>query len=209
VALGFDHLYFTGGEPLILDEIYAMLAYASTCLPTTLLTNAMLIKNARLERLLNVQHPNLIIQVSLDGGQAEHHDAYRGAGSWAKTVAGLETLLAHDFQVRLSTTETPANCAHLDEICQFHTTLGIPEEHHFIRPLAKRGFASEGLEVSQANLVPELTVNREGVFWHPLTTEADMLVSDSLFPLAAAVEQVQDLMDSQVEQDPTAAQTFT
>ena len=29
VALGFEDIFFTGGEPFILDEIYDMLAYAS------------------------------------------------------------------------------------------------------------------------------------------------------------------------------------
>jgi MoaA/NifB/PqqE/SkfB family radical SAM enzyme len=51
-ALGFEELLFTGGEPLILDEIYAMLAYASARLKTTVLTNAMLFNNLRLARLL-------------------------------------------------------------------------------------------------------------------------------------------------------------
>lgn len=207
--LGFEHLYFTGGEPLILDEIYAMLAYAAARLPTTLLTNAMLLRGRRLERLRAVDHPNLVVQVSLDGGQPAHHDAYRGAGSWEKTVAGLHTLLEHGFRVRLSTTETPANCAHLDEICAFHRELGIPEAHHFIRPLARRGFSSEGQEVNQGNLVPELTVNREGVFWHPLSTDADMLVSEQIFPLAESVACVQQLINrtGQVAAEP--ARTFT
>lgn len=208
VPLGFEHLYFTGGEPLILDDIYAMLAYAAERLPTTLLTNAMLLRGRRLERLQAVDHPNLVVQVSLDGGQAQHHDAYRGAGTWEKTAAGLHTLLEHGFRVRLSTTETPANQEHLDEICAFHQALGIPEEDHFTRPLARRGFSDEGQEVNQTNLVPELTVNREGIFWHPLSTDADMLVSEQLFPLAEAVACMQQLIQkNQAVAEP--AQTFT
>ena len=42
LELGFKSIYFTGGEPFILDDIYAMLAYASAKLPTTVLSNAML-----------------------------------------------------------------------------------------------------------------------------------------------------------------------
>ncbi|NJN17497.1 MAG: radical SAM protein [Oscillochloris sp.] len=189
--LGFGEVFFTGGEPFILDEIYAMLAYASARMPTTVLTNAMILRGKRLERLRAIANQNLVVQVSLDGAQAEQHDAYRGAGSWAKTIAGIKLLQEHGFRVRLSTTETPANSDHLAAICALHHDLGIPEADHFVRPLAKRGFASEGLEVSMINLEPELTANCDGIFWHPLSTDADMQVSTSLFPLADAYERVQ------------------
>lgn len=39
-------------------------------------------------------HPNLVIQTSLDGARAATHDAHRGAGSWARTVAGIEQATA-------------------------------------------------------------------------------------------------------------------
>ena len=41
VALGFDHVFFTGGEPFILPDIYDMLAYSSARVTTTVLTNAL------------------------------------------------------------------------------------------------------------------------------------------------------------------------
>ena len=78
VALGFTDVFFTGGEPFILNEIYDMLAYASARVKTTVLTNAMILRGPRLEKLVAIANDNLIVQVSLDGGQAEHHDAYRG-----------------------------------------------------------------------------------------------------------------------------------
>jgi MoaA/NifB/PqqE/SkfB family radical SAM enzyme len=191
VALGFDHVYFTGGEPFLLNDIYDMLAYAAARVKTTVLTNAMLLRGARLEKLCAIAADNLIVQVSLDGGRAEEHDTYRGAGTWAKTVEGIRLLQERGFRVRLGTTETPANSARLDKLCEFHRSLGIPDEDHVIRPLAKRGYSKEGLELGMDNLVPEITVNLDGVFWHPLSTDADMQVSKKLFPLAAAVERVQ------------------
>ena len=191
VDLGFREIFFTGGEPFILDDIYDMLAYSSARAKTYVLTNAMLLRGKRLEKLLAVANDNLTVQASLDGGAPEHHDAYRGQGTWAKTVEGIRALQAHGFRVRLSTTETSANSAHLDLICEFHRSLGIPEEDHLIRPLAKRGFSQEGLEVDKTNLAPEVTVNLDGVFWHPLSTAPDMLVREEIFPLATAVECIQ------------------
>jgi MoaA/NifB/PqqE/SkfB family radical SAM enzyme len=197
VALDFSGLYFTGGEPFLVEELYDMLAYAAPRLPTTVLSNGMLIKGRRLERLRAAAHPNLTIQISLDGGRPEHHDPYRGPGSWAGAVAGVRALLESGFHVRLATTVTAANSAHLDEMCAFHTGLGIPEVDHFTRPLAKRGFSQHGMEVDRTSLLPEITVNADGVYWHPLTTAEDMLVCREIFPLEHAVCLVRDQMASQ------------
>ncbi|WP_129630326.1 radical SAM protein [Candidatus Oscillochloris fontis] len=209
VELGFSDLFLTGGEPLILDEIYAMIDYATPRIRTTLLTNAMLLHGKRMERLVECASPNLIVQVSLDGACAEDHDAYRGAGTWAKTVAGIEALLERGFHVRLSTTETPANTAHLADICAFHERLGIPESDHFVRPMARRGFADSGVEVSMLNLAPELTVDVDGIFWHPLSTDKDMQVIKCIDSLAKAVDLVKKQLDTIARTGQAPLMTFT
>ena len=208
-ALNFSHIFFTGGEPFLLDDIYDMLACSSARLPTTVLTNAILLHGKRLEKLCAIKNDNLIMQVSLDGGRPEEHDAYRGAGTWVKTVEGLKRLQEHGFRLRLGTTETPANSAHLDKLCEFHRLLGIADEDHIIRPLAKRGFSKEGIELGMDNLVPELTVNVDGIFWHPLSTDADMQVSKEIFPLASAVERIQALYEDIAQAGATQLMTFT
>jgi MoaA/NifB/PqqE/SkfB family radical SAM enzyme len=197
VMLGFSELFLTGGEPFILPDIYDMLAYGSARLRTTVLTNAMLLKGKRLEKLGAIANDNLIMQVSLDGGRPEHHDPYRGEGSWAKTVAGIKRLQAHGFRVRLATTETPANAAHLEELHRFRRSLDIPAQDHFIRPLARRGFAQEGVEVGINTLLPEVTVTVDGIYWHPLVSpsDTDMRVSEKIDSLAAAVACIQEQLD--------------
>jgi MoaA/NifB/PqqE/SkfB family radical SAM enzyme len=195
VQLGFVHTFFTGGEPFLLPDIYAMLAYASERMETTVLTNVMLLHGPRLDKLVAIASDRLIVQVSLDGGRPEDHDAYRGAGSWARAVEGIRELQARGFRVRLGTTETQANTGSLGLLCEFHRALGIPDEDHFVRPLAKRGNSTEGLELTMGNLVPEVTVNLDGVFWHPLSTDADMRVSKTMFPLSTAVERIQNQLD--------------
>ncbi len=207
--LGFDALFFTGGEPFLLKEIYAMLAYASARLTTTVLTNGMLLHGQRLEQLCEIANDNLIVQVSLDGGAAEEHDVYRGRGSWRKTVEGICRLQERGFRVRLGATETPANSAHLDRLHAFRRSLGIPAEDQFIRPLAKRGYSKEGLELALTNLLPEVTVNLDGVFWHPLSTDADMQVSRKLFPLRDAVMRIQQQLDEIARTGNAPLMTFT
>jgi MoaA/NifB/PqqE/SkfB family radical SAM enzyme len=197
--LDFEHIYFTGGEPFILDDIYEILAYASNRFPTTVLTNAMLFHGKRLNNLRSIANDNLSIQVSLDGALAEQHDAFRGEGTWAKTVDGIKKLKADGFHVCISTTETQANKSHINELRTFVQSLGVAEQDHFVRPLTKRGFSEEGLEVGVGNLTPEVTVSSDGVYWHPLISpsDGDMLVSKNIFPLAKAVECIENSLVSQ------------
>ena len=209
VALGFEQIFFSGGEPFLLNDVYDMLAYSSARVKTSVLTNGMLLRGPRLDKLCAINCDNLVVQVSLDGGCAEDHDAYRGQGSWVKAVEGIRLLQERGFRVRLSTTETPANATHLHLVCELHRSLGIPDEDHFIRPLAKRGYSKAGLELNMGNLAPELTANLDGIFWHPLSTDADMQVSKRIFPLAVAMERVQRALDEMARSGAAPLMTFT
>ena len=196
VELGFSHVYFTGGEPFLVEEIYEMLAYASARLTTSVLTNAMVLHGRRLARLVAIANDRLRIQVSLDGATAADHDAYRGRGSWVKTVAGIRALKAAGLHVCLSTTETPANAERLGAIRELRRELGVAEADHFVRPLAQRGFSHAGLEVNMLTVAPEVTASVDGIFWHPLSTDPDMQVSKELFPLADAVVRINQQVET-------------
>ncbi len=195
VEIGFEEIFFTGGEPFILPSIFEMLAYSVERAKTTVLTTGMLLKRKRIHSLHQINSDKLTIQVSLDGGSAKSHDPYRGHGTWEATVDAIKRLTDHGFHVRLSTTETPANTDFLAEICDVHLALGIPEEDHLIRPLAKRGCSEDGIEISMKSINPEITVNREGIFWHPLSTDEDMRISNCIFPLKNAVECIEEQLE--------------
>jgi len=167
------------------------------------------LRGQRLEKLCTIANDNLIVQVSLDGGRPEDHDAYRGKGTWEKTVEGIRLLQGQGFRVRIGTTETPVNSSHLDKLCELHRSLGIRDEDHFVRPLAKRGYSREGLELDMSSLVPELTVNQDGVFWHPLSTDVDMQISRTLFPLAQSVQRIQKQLSTISLTGKASLMTFT
>jgi hypothetical protein len=57
--------------------------------------------------------------------------------------------------------------------------------------------------------VPELTVNLDGIFWHPLSTDVDMQVSKKMFPLSQAVERVQQQLDQMEKTGGVPLMTFT
>ena len=192
-AYGIDGLFITGGEPFLLPDIGERVRYAASRIPTTVLTNAMLFHGRRLETLRSLAGLDVRFQVSLDGADARTHDSYRGNGSWQKTLAGIATLHELGCTVTIGSTETPVNTARLDELRAFVAGLGIPPERHFIRPLARRGYSTEGVDVTAADLEPEVTVSVDGVYWHPLACEDDLLVSRRLFPFADAMARLHEM----------------
>jgi len=197
VTLGMTELFLTGGEPFILHDIFTMLHYGLERMQVTVLSNGILLKGKRLGLLETLPHrERLTVQISLDGSNAATHDFYRGAGSWQKAIDAIVRLKAAGFHVRLGTTETPENKQDLPEMCRLHRALGILDEDHIIRPLVRRGFSAKGIAISLPALEPEVTVNREGVYWHPVATAPDLLISPRLFPLSEAVGQIKEIRES-------------
>lgn len=197
VELGMTELFFTGGEPFILHDIFDMIRYGLEHLHVTVLSNGILLKGKRLQQLeaLPFRH-RLTIQISLDGSNATTHDFYRGAGSWQKAIDAIQRLRLAGVHVRLGTTQTPENSHDLNALCQLHRSLGIPDDDHVIRPLVRRGFSTKGMEIVLPALEPEVTVNRDGVYWHPVATNPDLLISPQIFPLRDAVERIKAIRES-------------
>jgi pyruvate-formate lyase-activating enzyme len=196
-AISLGCLFLTGGEPFILHDIFNMLLYGLERMHVTVLSNGILLKGKRLQQLETLPHRDrLTIQISLDGSNAATHDLYRGAGSWQKAVDAIVRLKEAAFHVRLGTTQTPENRHDLATMCQLHRSLGIPDEDHIIRPLVRRGFSARGMAISLPALEPEVTVNREGVFWHPVATDPDLLISSSIFPVRDSVERIKEIRES-------------
>ena len=209
VALGMTEVFLTGGEPFILPDIFNMLRFGLERMHVTVLSNGILLKGKRLQKLEALPHRDrLTIQISLDGSDAATHDFYRGAGSWQKAIEAIQRLKAANFHVRLGTTQTPENMHDLPAMCQLHRSLGISDEDHIIRPLVRRGFSTKGMAVSLPALEPEVTVTRNGVYWHPVATDPDLLISPTLFPLRKAVEQIREIREAMLAVTGGAASRF-
>ncbi len=192
VAEGFQELYVTGGEPFVERDIVEMLDYAADRLDTVCLTNAMLFTGRRrreLERLAGRER--LTLQSSVDGALAATHDVHRGAGSWAKAMEGIAYARDLGLPVRVAMTETPDNAA---EVADLEAMLSELDVSLAVRPLVQRGFADTGEEVTDAVMVPELTVTTDGVHWHPvggdLGSSPDLLVAPGAVTLADAKRMV-------------------
>jgi pyruvate-formate lyase-activating enzyme/TusA-related sulfurtransferase len=196
--LGVGEIFVTGGEPFLLEDIGEILAACAAAAPTTVLTNGMLFAGRRLEALRSLRRDRVTLQISLDSPTPERHDHQRGKGTWARACSGIERARAEGFRVRLAATVSGDSEA--EEFRRFLDAQKIAEENRIIRRIAMRGFAADGVAVARADLVPEITITAEGVYWHPVGAEdADLLVSPEIFPLATAFAEVRRAFERETE----------
>jgi pyruvate-formate lyase-activating enzyme/predicted phosphodiesterase len=196
VAEGFEELYLTGGEPFVHPRIVEMIEYACERMTTVVLTNAMLFTGRRRSELARLAgRANLTLQSSIDGARAETHDHWRGAGSWVKAMDGLRYAADLGLPLRVAMTATPHNGGEVALLGEQLAQLGITGDDFAVRPLVGRGFAAgaaaaRALQVSDAVMVPELTITADGAHWHPvgadLDSSPDFLVARGEVSLAQA-----------------------
>jgi radical SAM protein with 4Fe4S-binding SPASM domain len=106
---GVTVLAFSGGEPLVRPDIFHLTQYAhKKGLHVALATNGTLITPATAQKMKDAGIQ--FVQISLDGADAETHDAFRGIeGAFDKTIEGIKNSVAKKFFVEISTTVTRHN----------------------------------------------------------------------------------------------------
>jgi len=140
----------------------------------------------------------LTLQISLDSPTPERHDSHRGRGSWARALKGIECAQAEGFRVRLAA--CVASDDEAEEFRRFLDARQISEADRVIRRIALRGSATQGVALARADLVPEITITAEGVYWHPIGAEdADLLVTTDIFPLAESFSAVRRAFERESE----------
>lgn len=205
--LGVGEFFVTGGEPFLLPDIGEILTACAAAAPTTVLTNGMLFAGRRLENLRTLPRDRVTLQISLDSPTPERHDRHRGRGSWARAWKGIERARAQGFRVRLAA--TVSDDAEAEEFGRFLDAQKIPAEDRVIRRIALRGFAAQGLALARADLVPEITITVEGVYWHPVgADDADLFLTAEIFPLAAAFATLRRALDRETEHGRRLATIF-
>jgi pyruvate-formate lyase-activating enzyme len=205
--LGVKEIFVTGGEPFLLEDIGDILIACAATAPTTVLTNGMLFTGRRAEILQALPRDRIVLQISLDSPTQELHDLHRGPGTWARTREGIQRACAHGFRVRLAATVSTDTEA--EAFRQFLDEEKIAPEDRVIRRIALRGSANEGIALSRADLVPEVTITAEGVYWHPVGAEdADLLVTRDIFPLSDSFAAVRKAFDREGEHANRLARIF-
>jgi uncharacterized Fe-S cluster-containing radical SAM superfamily protein/TusA-related sulfurtransferase len=205
--LNVKEIFVTGGEPFLLEDIDEILIACAAVAPTTVLTNGMLFTGRRAETLRSLPRDRIVLQISLDSPTPDRHDLHRGPGTWARTRAGIDYAMALGFRVRLAATVSTDTEA--DEFREFLDKEKIAEQDRVIRRIALRGAASEGVAVTRTDLVPEVTITAEGVYWHPVGAEDhDLLVTREIFPLAESFAAVRRAFEREHEHSNKLARIF-
>jgi uncharacterized Fe-S cluster-containing radical SAM superfamily protein len=103
-SLGVERFAFTGGEPLILRDIHAILNHALQLRPVLVLTNgtAPFIRRAHHLATLRAQPRALTFRVSIDHPDEARHDEGRGLKNFRKALEGLRLLHAAGFAVGIT-----------------------------------------------------------------------------------------------------------
>jgi sulfatase maturation enzyme AslB (radical SAM superfamily) len=207
VVLGVTEIFVTGGEPFLLVDIAEIVAACAAAAPVTVLTNGTLFPGPRLVALQSLPRDRVTLQISLDSATPEGHDCHRGQGTWARAWRGIELARAEGFRVRVAA--TVATETEADGFRSFLDAQQIAEKDRVIRRIALRGFATEGLALARADLVPEITITSEGVFWHPVgAQDADLLVTREIFPLCDAFAAVRRAFQRECEHSSRLAAIF-
>jgi pyruvate-formate lyase-activating enzyme/TusA-related sulfurtransferase len=205
--LGVNEIFVTGGEPFMLADIGEIITACAAAAPTTVLTNGMLFAGSRLATLRSLSRERVTFQISLDSPTPELHESHRGKGTWARTWKGIELVRAEGFRVRLAA--TVSTDLEAEEFRSFLDAHQVGEENRVIRRIVLRGSAIQGIALAKADLVPEVTITAEGVFWHPVGAEDDdLLVSREIFPLADSFAAVRRAFDRENEHQRRLARIF-
>ncbi len=166
ISLGVKEYYFTGGEPFMNREIVEILGDALKLGPTTVLTNATLLSNRKVDALASVAEQSLYsleFRVSIDGVSPQTNDAIRGAGTFTRALVGVERLVAAGFLPIITAMQSWPDDQHdqiLEDFRQLLSGIGYRKARVKILPPLHMGEeASRSREYSDCERIsPEMMV---------------------------------------------------
>jgi len=162
----FRMIVFSGGEPLVREDIWELLEYARWLrLSVTVATNGTLVTPAVAKNLKRYGVANLAI--GLDGGTAKTHDQIRGvSGAFDRVMAGIQATREAGMDLQLNITLMQQNYDELGLMLDLadHLNSQIVLLYHLV-PMGR----GENLELSleQYRSVPELIFQKQSLS-HPV-----------------------------------------
>lgn len=141
-------IIFTGGDPMMRPDVYELIAHArSRGLPCAFAPNGTLItrESARKIKESGVSR----CSISIDGANAESHDAFRGVeGAFEASLRGIELLKDQGVPFQINTTVTKDNLASFKDIFNLCQKLGACAWHIFLLVPMGRAAGLEGQIIS-------------------------------------------------------------
>lgn len=158
--LGVIEVVFSGGAPLLRDDIGDILDYASRFFMTTVYDNGSLaVENIEALRKAD------FVAISLDTLDAEKNDHAKGVkGSWTKAMKAIETLHKEGIRVSISPTISQLNLNEIIPLSEYFLQRDIPVWYCLYSydvsadsdQLFKIGKKNEELEITNRNAMVEL-----------------------------------------------------
>lgn len=145
---GFNLIIFSGGEPLLRKDIYALIAYAYNLgLASSLGTNGLLLnlETAKKLKALNLSSAG----ISIDSVTSPYHEKLRRcAGSWQKAVDATRNCLQAGLTFQIHTTLTKDNYRGIPDFVNLSTMLGAQAHYFFFLVPCGRAKEIEGRALS-------------------------------------------------------------
>ncbi|WP_449240271.1 putative heme d1 biosynthesis radical SAM protein NirJ2 [Desulfoscipio gibsoniae] len=128
---GFKIMIFSGGEPLMRNDIYELIQYAAdTGLRPVLGSNGTLITPEAAARLKNAGA--MAVGISLDSTDPARHDDFRGsAGAWQGAVDGMRACREAGLPFQVHTTVMEWNNGEIEDLTDLSVSLGARGHHIF------------------------------------------------------------------------------
>lgn len=153
-AYGAPVMLFSGGEPLVREDLPELASYAtSKGMRAVVSTNGTLISKAKAKELKAVGLS--YVGISMDGGE-EVHDLFRGvSGSYRRALEGIAACQAEGLKVGLRFTINRRNAGEIPKIFQLLHELEIPRACFYHLVYSGRGSAliAEDLDHAETRAV--------------------------------------------------------
>lgn len=160
-AYGAPVMLFSGGEPLVREDLTELAAHAvEKGMRAVISTNGTLITKEKARELKAVKLS--YVGISLDGGQ-EVHDGFRGVpGSFAKALQGIENCKAEGLKVGLRFTINRRNAQEVPKIFDLLQDMEIPRVCFYHLVYSGRGsdLIKEDLNHAQTREMVDLIMDR-------------------------------------------------
>ena len=116
-------LHFTGGEPLLRQDLFSILRYAWGCgFSISLMSNGTMIDRLVAEQLKAAEVAD--VQISLDGLESVH-DSLRGRTAFQRALAGITSLIDEGVETNINLTVSRINMNQAGQLVALAEELGV------------------------------------------------------------------------------------
>jgi len=143
---GFMIMIFSGGEPLLRDDIFELVEHAKGLgLRPVFGTNGTLLNRETVKRLK--ESGAAAMGISLDSTDAEKHDCFRGVpGSFDKTMEGMKNCREAGLRFQIHTTVMDWNYDEIEQITDLAIESGATAHHiFFLVPTGRAAHLASGI----------------------------------------------------------------